>query len=63
MAKRSNTNSGRVVLGWAGATLMASTSVGLGLSSAANAADMVRIGLATKTWFPTVIAQTAEDQG
>lgn len=63
MAKRRYTNSGRVVLGWAGATLVGSMSVGLGLSSAANAADMVRIGLATKTWFPTVIAQTAEDQG
>ena len=62
MAKRSNTHS-RVVLGWAGATLVGSMGVGLGLSSDANAADMVRIGLATKTWFPTVIAQTAEDQG
>lgn len=32
-------------------------------ATAAFAQDTVQIGLATKTWFPTVVAQTAADQG
>lgn len=33
------------------------------LATAAQAADTVRIGLATKTWFPSVIARAADEQG
>ena len=34
-----------------------------GLRPAAAAGQTVRIGLATKTWWPSIIAQTAADQG
>jgi len=46
----------------AGAALVVGASLGFG-ATAASAEDTVQIGLATKTWFPTVVAQTAADQG
>lgn len=45
-----------------GAALLVGASLGFG-TMAASAQDTVQIGLATKTWFPTVVAQTAADQG
>ncbi|MGX1098122.1 ABC transporter substrate-binding protein [Amorphus sp. MBR-141] len=42
--------------------LVVGATLGFG-ATCANAQDTVQIGLATKAWFPTVIAQTAADQG
>ena len=42
-------------------TAMAVATVGLTVGAAAQ--DTVRIGLATKTWFPSVIARAADEQG
>lgn len=46
------------------ARLAGAVAISFGLAGGvASAQDEVQIGLATKTWFPTVIAQTAKDQG
>lgn len=46
------------------ATLIGAMSAAFGLAAGtASAQDTVRIGLATKTWFPTIIAETAREQG